>query len=98
MVALIVNWTTTTGIFLITCEAVVMRRTYILKETDILGVCLTALFALPSVRSILPGAPDFGAVIDLIGIIPNIIIISLCTTAIAVSKLRMHRSRADKED
>jgi hypothetical protein len=33
------------------------------QETDILGVCLTALFALPSVRAILPGAPDFGAII-----------------------------------
>jgi len=31
MVALVVNWTTTLGIFLITCEAVVMRRAYILK-------------------------------------------------------------------
>ena len=39
-----------------------MRRTYILNETDILGVCISALFALPSVRAILPGAPDFGAI------------------------------------
>ncbi|KIM32283.1 hypothetical protein M408DRAFT_326900 [Serendipita vermifera MAFF 305830] len=98
MVALIVNWLITVAIFLVTGEAVVMHRVHILKETDILGVCLTALFALPSVRSILPGAPDFGCIIDLIGIIPNIIIISLCTTAVAVSKLRMRRSRAEKDD
>ncbi|KIM32282.1 hypothetical protein M408DRAFT_326899 [Serendipita vermifera MAFF 305830] len=96
MVALIVNWLITAAIFLVTGEAVVMRRVHILKETDVLGVCLTALFALPSVRSILPGAPAFGCIIDLIGIIPNIIIISLCTTAVAVSKLRMRRSRAQK--
>lgn len=89
IVAAIVNWLTTTGIFLIVCESVILKRTYILRETDILAVCLTALFALPSVRLILPGAPDFGAIIDLIGIIPNIIIISLCTTVTAVSKLRM---------
>ena len=81
MIGVIVNWTTTLGIFLITCEAVVMKRTYILKvrrdtvsflppsihqhhikETDILGVCLTALFALPSIRAILPGSPEFGAI------------------------------------
>ncbi|KIM32286.1 hypothetical protein M408DRAFT_216321 [Serendipita vermifera MAFF 305830] len=98
MVALIVNWLITAAIFLVTGEAVIMRRVHILKETDILGVCLTALFALPSVRSILPGAPAFGCIIDLIGIIPNIILISLCTTAIAVSKLRMRRSRAGKAD
>ncbi|KIM32284.1 hypothetical protein M408DRAFT_216300 [Serendipita vermifera MAFF 305830] len=125
MVALIVNWLITAAIFLVTGEAVIMRRVHILKilfvqmipplacllgrylrnvshnflqETDILGVCLTALFALPSVRSILPGAPAFGCIIDLIGIIPNIILISLCTTAIAVSKLRMRRSRVGKAD
>ncbi|KIM32358.1 hypothetical protein M408DRAFT_326953, partial [Serendipita vermifera MAFF 305830] len=98
MVALIVNWLITVAIFLITGEAVIMRRVHILSETDILGVCLTALFALPSVRSILPGAPGFGCIIDLIGIIPNIILISLCTTAMAVSKLRMRRSRSEKDD
>ncbi|PVG03770.1 hypothetical protein CPB86DRAFT_810345 [Serendipita vermifera] len=96
LIAIIVNWTSTIGIFLLTCESVVMRRTYILSEIDILGVCLTALFALPSVRAILPGAPDFGAIIDLIGIIPNIIIISLCTTTIAIARLRM--KRPDKEE
>ncbi|CAG7855207.1 SubName: Full=Uncharacterized protein {ECO:0000313/EMBL:CCA74901.1} [Serendipita indica DSM 11827] len=93
ILAVLVNWTSTIGIFLLTCESVVMRRTYILTETDILGVCVGALFALPSVRAILPGAPDFGAIIDLIGIIPNIIIVSLCTTAIALSKLTMRRPK-----
>ncbi|PVG03781.1 hypothetical protein CPB86DRAFT_748230 [Serendipita vermifera] len=96
IVAVIVNWASTIGIFLITCESVIMRRTYILREMDILGVCLTALFALPSVRAILPGAPDFGAIIDLIGIIPNIIIISVCTAIVAASRLRM--PRPEKED
>ncbi|KAG8832261.1 hypothetical protein FRC17_001658 [Serendipita sp. 399] len=72
ILAVVVNWTSTIGIFLLTCEAVIMRRVHILTETDILGVCFTALFALPSVRAILPGAPDFGAVLDLIGVIPNV--------------------------
>lgn len=98
IVAVIVNWTSTIGIFLLTCEAVVMKRNYILRDMDILGVCLTALFALPSVRAILPGAPDFGAIIDLIGIIPNVIIISLCTTTFALNKLLMKRPKDDKDD
>ncbi|CAG7855206.1 SubName: Full=Uncharacterized protein {ECO:0000313/EMBL:CCA75632.1} [Serendipita indica DSM 11827] len=93
ILAVLVNWTSTIGIFLLTCESVVMRRTYILSDTDILGVCVSALFALPSVRAILPGAPDFGAIIDLIGIIPNIIVVSLCTTAVAFSKLAMRRPK-----
>jgi hypothetical protein len=50
---------------------------------------------LPSVRAILPGAPDFGALIDLVGIIPNVIIISICTTIFAVQKLRL---RPEKEE
>ncbi|KAG8770419.1 hypothetical protein FRC20_002107 [Serendipita sp. 405] len=87
ILAVLVNWTSTIGIFLLTCEAVIMRRVHILSETDILGVCLTALFALPSVRAILPGAPDFGAILDLVGVIPNIIIISVCTTMMALAKL-----------
>jgi hypothetical protein len=101
------------------------------------------LFALPSVRAILPGAPDFGAisafwvlldicltnpvlyssssilsfrsryvtlipasaaasadplyVADLIGIIPNILIISLCTSIFAVSKLMKNRSSKEEK-
>jgi hypothetical protein len=31
IVAVIVNWTSTIGIFLLTCESVVMRRTWILR-------------------------------------------------------------------
>jgi hypothetical protein len=52
-------------IFLLTGEAVfLMRDDVILKDTDMIAVCLAALFALPTVRSILPGAPaQFGAVI-----------------------------------
>jgi hypothetical protein len=50
------------------------------QGTDLLGINFTALFALPSVRLLLPGAPDFGIIIDLVGIIPNVIIISLCIT------------------
>jgi hypothetical protein len=105
MVALVVNWTTTIGIFLITCEAVIMQRTHILR----VGLQSMALYCIStgnrypwrlldcSLRAILPGAPDFGAVIDLIGIIPNIIVISLCTTVFAVSKLRMRRSKEGEE-
>ncbi|KAG8751291.1 hypothetical protein FRC14_008007 [Serendipita sp. 396] len=95
ILAIIVNWLSTIGIFLLTSEAAIMGRLHILTETDIMGVCFTALFALPSVRVILPGAPDFGAIIDLIGIIPNIIIISICTTMMAISKVMTRRPKAE---
>ena len=86
-----------------------------LSGTDLLGVTFTSLFALPSVRLLLPGmlrvfpqsslwdlhilgAPDFGALIDLIGIIPNVIIISLCITAIAITKLNRKRHPNQKDE
>jgi hypothetical protein len=48
---------------------------------------------------LLPGAPDFGIIIDLVGIIPNVIIISLCITGIAISKLnREKKAMKDYED
>jgi len=48
----------TIAIFLITGEALLLNRSNILEGTDILAICFTALFALPSVRSLLPNVPD----------------------------------------
>ncbi|PVG01425.1 hypothetical protein CPB86DRAFT_103679 [Serendipita vermifera] len=61
VLSLIVNWTSTFFVFVLTCEVIVMGRGYMLSGTDLLGVTFTSLFALPSVRLLLPGAPDFGA-------------------------------------
>jgi hypothetical protein len=41
-----------------TCEGVIMRRFEVIMGPQLLAVCFTALFALPSVRSILPGKTD----------------------------------------
>ncbi|KAI4517502.1 hypothetical protein K525DRAFT_367815 [Schizophyllum commune Loenen D] len=87
MAVLVVNWLSTIVIFLLTGEALLLRRLHIVDGTDILGVLFAALFALPGVRSLLPGAPPFGSTIDLVGILPNVIIISLCTSCWAVAKL-----------
>lgn len=89
--SVVVNWTSTFFIFVLTCEVLIMRRGFMLSGTDLLGLTFTSLFALPSVRLLLPGAPEFGAMIDLVGIIPNVIIISLCITAIAVTKLNKRK-------
>lgn len=95
IVVVIVNWICTVAIFLVTGEVILLRRKHILEGTDMLSVCFAALFALPTVRSLLPGAPqDFGAVIDFVGILPNVIIISLCTTVFACAKLRSRLKNA----
>ncbi|PVG03821.1 hypothetical protein CPB86DRAFT_793207 [Serendipita vermifera] len=61
VIAVLVNWLSTIFIFIMTCEGVIMQRYQVLVAPQLLAVCLTSLFALPSVRSILPGAPEFGA-------------------------------------
>ncbi|KAG8846428.1 hypothetical protein FRB91_000823 [Serendipita sp. 411] len=95
--AVIVNWTCTIFIFIITCETVFMRRGYMLQGMDILSMCFTALFALPTIRSLLPGAPAYGAKIDLIGILPCTLIVALCTVCISVSKLKIRRTTQKEE-
>ncbi|PVG03828.1 hypothetical protein CPB86DRAFT_810383 [Serendipita vermifera] len=95
VLAVIINWLSTAFIFIMTCEGVFMQRFDIIMEVQLLAVCLTALFALPTVRSILPGAPDFGA-LNLVGIVPNIIIISICTTLVAMSTLKKLRSKTEQ--
>ena len=70
----------TLSICILTGEAIIVGRMYILSSSDILSICLTSLFALPSVRGILPGAPPFGCLLDMVGILPNIILISLCVS------------------
>ncbi|CAG7850933.1 SubName: Full=Uncharacterized protein {ECO:0000313/EMBL:CCA74039.1} [Serendipita indica DSM 11827] len=91
----LVNWIVTIAIFLVTGEALLLNRTNILSGTDILAICFSALFALPSVRSLLPGVPGYGCLLDMIGILPNVIIVALCTTFFANSRLRMrvHQQR-----
>ncbi|CAG7850932.1 SubName: Full=Uncharacterized protein {ECO:0000313/EMBL:CCA74578.1} [Serendipita indica DSM 11827] len=91
----LVNWIVTIAIFLVTGEALLLNRTNILSGTDILAICFSALFALPSVRSLLPGVPGYGCLLDMLGILPNVIIVALCTTFFANSRLRMrvHQQR-----
>ncbi|KAG8860698.1 hypothetical protein FRC20_011572 [Serendipita sp. 405] len=85
--AVAVNWTCAIFIFILTCEAIIMRRSYMLQGTDILSMCFTALFALPTIRSLLPGAPAYGAIIDLVGILPCTLIVALCAVCVSVAKL-----------
>lgn len=98
VVVFCINWIITIGIFLVTGEALLLNRQKIVEGTDILAICFTALFALPSVRSLLPGVPvSYGCFLDIIGILPNVLIVTLCTTFFANSRLRMRRLK-DSED
>ncbi|KAL1699699.1 hypothetical protein EV121DRAFT_215684, partial [Schizophyllum commune] len=95
----LVNWLSTLAIFFLTGEPLLLRRLRVVNDTDILGVLFASLFALPGVRALLPDAPPFGCTIDLVGILPNVIIISLCAFIWACMKLnaRFIGERDDNE-
>lgn len=98
IVVFVVGWIITIAIFLITGEALLLNRSNILEGTDILAICFTALFALPTVRSLLPNVPSsYGCLLDILGILPNVIIVTLCTTFFTNSRLRK-RARQAKAD
>ncbi|KAG8817827.1 hypothetical protein FRC19_011125 [Serendipita sp. 401] len=97
MITLVVNWTCASFIFILTCETVFMGRSYILQGTDILSMCFTALFALPAIRILLPGAPAYGAIIDLVGVLPCALTIAICTVCISIVKLKA-RHKVQKEE
>ncbi|KAI4519256.1 hypothetical protein K525DRAFT_271901 [Schizophyllum commune Loenen D] len=103
----IVNWLSTLAIFFLTGETLLLRRMRVVNDTDMLGVLFASLFALPGVRSLLPDAPPFGCTIDLVGILPNVIIISLCAFIWACMKLNANfngenddkaKKKASKDD
>ncbi|KAG8844840.1 hypothetical protein FRB91_002277 [Serendipita sp. 411] len=70
-----------------------MRRSYMLNGTDILSMCFAALFAIPTISSLLSSAPAYGAIIDLVGILPCTLIVASCPVCVSVAKLsRRHRT------
>jgi hypothetical protein len=50
------------------------------KRGDTIALPITALFALPAVRTFLPGAPPLGCRIDYLGILPQLLIIGASVT------------------
>ncbi|EJD49118.1 hypothetical protein AURDEDRAFT_162059 [Auricularia subglabra TFB-10046 SS5] len=66
-----------------------MGRRQLPDGLDSIALPFAGLFALPSVRSVMPGDPPFGCLIDFIGIIPNLCIVSGCATVLLLS--RIHR-------
>lgn len=81
---LVVNWATTISLFIVTFEVVFLKRRKMAEKYQLHALCFAALFALPAVRSLLPGAPEFGTYIDMIGILPNVVIISICGCVLAI--------------
>ncbi|KAG8999562.1 hypothetical protein FRB90_012044, partial [Tulasnella sp. 427] len=77
-----INWLMTGVVMWITISAVQGRRRI---PADLFGIPITALFALPTVRSIMPGAPFFGCILDYGGIILNLAVLTICSVALLLS-------------
>lgn len=82
------NWLVTLAILYMTLVYTMGRR-QLPDGLDSIALPFAGLFALPSVRSVMPGDPPFGCLIDFIGIIPNLCIVSGCATVLLLS--RIHR-------
>jgi len=78
------NWLITLAIAWLAWTAVVGRR---IIHSALYTVPITALFAVPPLRQSMPGVPGSYTIIDYIGTIPNVAIISVCTIAIILSSL-----------
>ncbi|EJD49113.1 hypothetical protein AURDEDRAFT_162054 [Auricularia subglabra TFB-10046 SS5] len=88
MLILIVNWLVTLAILYMTLVYILGRR-QLPDSLDSIALPFTGLFALPATRNVMPGDPPFGCLIDFIGVIPNICIVSVCATLLLFN--RIHR-------
>ncbi|KZV92996.1 hypothetical protein EXIGLDRAFT_768436 [Exidia glandulosa HHB12029] len=90
LLILILNWVVTVGIVYMVIASTAGRR-HPPDGFDIVALPFAALFALPQVRSVMPGDPPFGCLLDFIGIIPNLTLIAVSGTVLLV--VRVHRAK-----
>ncbi|KAH7075286.1 hypothetical protein BKA62DRAFT_733795 [Auriculariales sp. MPI-PUGE-AT-0066] len=72
----ILNWAVTLGVLYMVITYVLGRR-HLPVGLDSVALPFAGLFALPSVRNVMPGDPPF----DFIGIIPNLAVVATCREA-----------------
>lgn len=85
---LIFNWIVTLAVLYMTLVYVQGRRE-LPDGLDSIALPFAVLFALPSVRSVMPGDPPFGCLFDFIGIVANLCIVAICATLLLL--IRIHR-------
>ncbi|EJD43000.1 hypothetical protein AURDEDRAFT_167950 [Auricularia subglabra TFB-10046 SS5] len=81
-----INWALTIALAYMTL-AYTMGGRELPPGSDSVTLMFTALFALPTVRSTMPGNPPFGCLLDAVGIIPNLLIVAFCATWLLLHKL-----------
>ncbi|KAJ6460554.1 hypothetical protein C8R45DRAFT_1108965 [Mycena sanguinolenta] len=84
---LLINWLVALALLYMTVLSVFGRRK-LPGGMDSVTLPFAGLFALPSVRAVMPGNPPFGCLIDFIGILPNLAIIAGCASTLLLCKLR----------
>lgn len=80
-----INWALTIALAYMTL-AYTMGGRELPPGSDSVTLMFTALFALPTVRSTMPGNPPFGCLLDAVGIIPNLLIVAVCATWLLLHK------------
>jgi len=83
---LLANWIVTIVFLWITIACVLWNEEVV---KDMFALPIAALFAFTSVRQNLPGAPvGFGAYMDFVGILPCLVIMTICTAALLLMVLQ----------
>ncbi|KZV88881.1 hypothetical protein EXIGLDRAFT_772256 [Exidia glandulosa HHB12029] len=85
---IVFNWMVTLAILYMTLVYTLGRR-QLPDGLDSVALPFAGLFALPSVRGVMPGDPPFGCLLDFIGIVPNLSIVAGCATCLLL--MRIHR-------
>ncbi|KZV88880.1 hypothetical protein EXIGLDRAFT_772255 [Exidia glandulosa HHB12029] len=85
---IVFNWMVTLAILYMTLVYTLGRR-QLPDGLDSVTLPFAGLFALPSVRGVMPGDPPFGCLLDFIGIVPNLSIVAGCATCLLLA--RIHR-------
>ncbi|KAG8908251.1 Endochitinase 1 [Tulasnella sp. 403] len=77
-----INWLMTGVVLWITISAVQGRRRI---SAEMFAIPISALFALPAVRQIMPTSPAFGCILDYSGIILNLAVLTICSVSLLLT-------------
>ncbi len=92
IINLILSWVLSLWILVIAIDNVLVRPRKV--DPDIIGVSVTLLFALPGMRAAMPYAPPIGSLVDVIGLLWCLIIVSIASATLLAGYFGDHKHHA----
>ncbi|KAE9392707.1 hypothetical protein BT96DRAFT_979278 [Gymnopus androsaceus JB14] len=85
LLLIIFNWLVTLSLLYMSILNVLPHRE--VSGSDGIALLFAGLFALPTIRGIFPGSPALGCLVDFVGLVPNLCIISGCAVTVLLVQL-----------